>query len=45
MDFLKHFDENGNFIEHLPPEELDTEQIELSKAEAPKVSFKYIFIE
>lgn len=41
--FLKHFDENGNFIEHLPTEELDTEEIELSKAEAPKVSFKYIY--
>lgn len=40
--FLRHFDEDGNFIEHLPEELEETTTEELPKEE-PYVQIKYIF--
>lgn len=40
-DFMKHFDENGNFIEKLPEEE--TGEIENDREQTKKVVYRYFY--
>ena len=39
--FLKHFDENGNFIEHLPEEKSSTDYNSENDIQHPKIIYRY----